>query len=247
VNAGTFHHFHNLWISDLCKTLNSGLLPESFYAMGEQVARDIGPDVLTLRAPAATHAGLDELPPGATALAEAPPRVSFTTELDREALLYSRRRRAVVIRHISDHEIVALLEIVSPGNRSSQHELESLLSKLIAALDDGYHLVVIDLFPPNRVTPAGVHGALIDALSGDVYQSPSDRPLTLAAYVAGLTPRAYVEPTRVGAVLHEMPLFLSPGCYVTVPLEQTYTAAWAGMPAFWKDVLEGRSDPPRRH
>jgi len=26
-----------------------------------------------------------------------------------------------------------------------------------------------------------------------------------------------------------------------VPLEQTYQAAYRGMPAFWRDVLEGRT------
>jgi hypothetical protein len=48
----------------------------------------------------------------------------------------------------------------------------------------------------------------------------------------------------VGATLREMPLFLRPDRYVNVPLEPTYQGAYRGMPAFWRDVLEGRPPQP---
>jgi hypothetical protein len=35
-----------------------------------------------------------------------------------------------------------------------------------------------------------------------------------------------------------MPLYLEPGGYVLVPLEQTYTAAFAALPRRWRTVLE---------
>ncbi len=41
-----------------------------------------------------------------------------------------------------------------------------------------------------------------------------------------------------------MPLFLNPDRYVNVPLEATYLAAYRGMPAFWREVLEGRQPQP---
>ena len=47
----------------------------------------------------------------------------------------------------------------------------------------------------------------------------------------------------VGAPLPEMPLFPRPDRSVNVPLKPTYEAAFLGMPAFWRDVLEG-SVPP---
>jgi hypothetical protein len=34
-------------------------------------------------------------------------------------------------------------------------------------------------------------------------------------------------------------LFLSADRYVPVPLEATYQAAYRGVPAYWRDVLEG--------
>lgn len=36
-----------------------------------------------------------------------------------------------------------------------------------------------------------------------------------------------------------MPLFLDPGHYVNVPLEQTYGGAYEGVPRRWKRVIEG--------
>jgi hypothetical protein len=44
--------------------------------------------------------------------------------------------------------------------------------------------------------------------------------------------------------LAEMPLFLRPDRYVNVPLESTYQASYRSMPAFWRDVLEGRRFGP---
>ncbi len=46
-----------------------------------------------------------------------------------------------------------------------------------------------------------------------------------------------MEPVGIGEPLPEMPLFLTPDVYVPLPLEDTYQAAWEGMPAYWRGVL----------
>src|SRR6266513_2358567 len=78
VDAGIFHAFHHDWITELSRALNRGLLPAEYYALPEQIAGDLGPDVLTLRRPGSngTPPGL-EPPSGGIALAVAPPRVRF--------------------------------------------------------------------------------------------------------------------------------------------------------------------------
>ncbi len=48
----------------------------------------------------------------------------------------------------------------------------------------------------------------------------------------------YVEHVALGALLPDMALFLRPDRYINVPLEPTYQAAYRGMPAFWREVLE---------
>src|SRR5438105_328181 len=49
VTAGTFHAFHLAWIAEIQRSLNGGLLPEGYYALAEQVAGEIFPDVLMLQ------------------------------------------------------------------------------------------------------------------------------------------------------------------------------------------------------
>jgi hypothetical protein len=97
--------------------------------------------------------------------------------------------------------------------------------------------LLIDLVPPGPRDPQGIHGALWADLGDDSYVAPSDQPLTLAAYAAGPTLKAYVEPLAVGDPLTPMPLFLTPSAYVTVPLEETYQAAYRGVPRRWREVL----------
>ena len=68
--------------------------------------------------------------------------------------------------------------------------------------------------------------------------------MTLASYVAERLPQAYLEHLAVGSPLIEMPLFLDPDRYINLPLESTYHAAYCGMPAFWRDVLDGKQARP---
>ena len=65
-----------------------------------------------------------------------------------------------------------------------------------------------------------------------------DKPLTLAAYSAGLLKKAYVTPIAVGEALPDMPLFLTDADYLPVPLKTTYAAAWRGVAKRWRSVLE---------
>jgi hypothetical protein len=55
--------------------------------------------------------------------------------------------------------------------------------------------------------------------------------------VAMIELRAYIETIAVGDALPDMPLFLAPDFYVTVPLEATYQAAWDTVPARWQRVI----------
>ena len=64
---------------------------------------------------------------------------------------------------------------------------------------------------------------------------PANKPLTVAAYNARPDLTAYVDPVAVGDPLPDAPLFLAPGWYVNVPLEQTYQASWAETPQLIRD------------
>ena len=102
----------------------------------------------------------------------------------------------------------------------------------------GIHLLAIDLFPPTKRDPQGIHKAIWDEIEEADLELPGDRPLTLASYDAGPPPVAYVEPVAVGDVLLDMPVFLKPGSYVPIPLETTYQATWESFPKPMKRLLE---------
>lgn len=251
VSAGTFHAFHLAWLAELQKSLNRGLLPEGYYALAEQVAGEIGPDVLALQiggrdaaGGGRSNGGSESDDEGGVAVAVAPPHVRLTATLN-EAHLATVRRRRLVIRHSSGDRVVAFVEIVSPGNKDRSRMLESFLNKAVSAILGGVHLLVIDLFPPGAFDPEGIHGAIWSSLDGPGYEAPDDAPLTLAAYSASPWCRAYVEPTAVGTPLIDMPLFFTGDHYVNVPLEATYQAAWEGVPDRWRRVIEDPAENRR--
>ena len=237
VGAGTFHHFHGLWIGEISNALNDGALPPDYYAMTEQVVGGMIPDVLALET-RGEGGGFDRGggDPGTTAVALRPPKVRFTAMADED--VYAVKQRRLAIRHASGDRIIALIEIVSPGNKGSRRALETFIEKAADALARGYHLLLIDLQPPTPRDPQGIHGALWAEFGDRSYEAPPDKPLTLAAYSAGPSKTAYIEPIAAGDPLPEMPLFLDPWHYVDVPLEATYQAAWRGVPRRWRDVLE---------
>ena len=240
VEAGIFHAFHVAWVGIIQATLNEGLLPEGYYALAEQHAGRSIADVLTLHANAESRESLPPPPTtGGTAVAEAPPRTRRKHSVTPAALA---RRRSLAIRHVSGHRLVALLEIVSPANKDRTSHVEDFAAKAESALNAGVHFLLIDLLPPGAHDPSGMHGVILQRLepSDTPYDLPADEPATLASYVAGPAVDIYVEHLAVGAPLPEMPLFLSPDRYVNVPLEATYQAAYRGVPAFWREVLEGR-------
>ena len=236
VDAGIFHDFHTVWLGNIRTAFNSGLLPAEYYALAEHVAGGIGPDVLTLREPVSEGNGSSNGLQGAVAVAKAPPKTRFVTAIEENVEV--RKPRAVVIRHVSNHRIVALVEILSPGNKASQYALRTFVEKALTALDQGIHLLLVDLHPPGPRDPSGIHGALWEELTGEPFQLVIEKPLTLAAYSSGPPKTAYVEPIAVGDTLPDMPLFLVPEYYVNVPLEKTYRAAFDGVPRFYRNMLQ---------
>jgi hypothetical protein len=242
VNAGIFHHFHVRWLTELSDVLNDGLLPPDYYALAEQVASDLGPDVLTLQANGAGGPSAGRPPAGGTAVLVAPPKVRFTATAEMD--VYAQRQRFLAIHHSSDDRVVAIIEILSPGNKGSRDAWRKVIDKAVHCLARNVHLLLLDLLPHSPRDPQGVHGAVWAEISDIPYAAPVDKRLTLVSYSAGLVKKAYIEPVAVGDVLPDMPLFLDPESYVLVPLESAYLRAWQHVPQRWRRVIEGQPVPP---
>ena len=240
VEPGIFHAFHHEWISEISKALNQELLPDDYYALPEQVAAGFGPDVLTLQeeppdaGPDAEETGRA---PSATGL-QTRPQTTFTAETDAE--FYRRKKSSIVVRHVSGDRIVAMLEIISPGNKSNRHALGAFVEKACELLEHRIHLLIVDPFPPSPRDPNGIHAAIWNEVEDDAFHLPGDRPLTLVAYECELTTRAFIETIAIGQPLPDMPLFLEPNGCVMIPLEATYQTAFAALPKRWRTVLESQ-------
>jgi hypothetical protein len=240
VNDGIFHHFHYSWVLEIQRALRRGLLPKGYYVLAEQIGGDVGePDVLTLQA-AGTKSDPDGPLSGTATLTETPPIIQTRTRIPRDP--YARLQRTVVIRHTSGDRIVAMIEILSRGNKSSRHAIRSFLDKAIAALNGGVHLLLIDVHPPGPRDPNGIHGALLNEIGTEEYVLDRERPLTTVAYTSGADlVDAFVNHFAVGEPIPEMPLFLTRENFIRVPLEAAYMAAWEDVPPQYQDILHASS------
>lgn len=238
VRAGVFHDFHQEWTICIKRTLNGGILPPGYYAMVEQASVGRYPDVLNFQVDrgngtngnsAASSNG------GVLTLAEAPPRVAITDMI--EADPYAQRSNRV-IAFDDVGQVVAVIEIVSPGNKSSRSEYHAFVDKALQFLRLGIHLLIVDLFPPTPRDPEGMHAAIWSQLIDHDLHLPHTKPLAVASYAAGRAKRAFVEPLALGELLPKMPLFLEAESYVEVPLETTYQTAFDDVPKPYREELE---------
>jgi len=217
VDAGLFHHFHHQWINTLCNSLNAGKLPSDFFALVEQNVRDDSDDNN-----------------GGVALATAPPRTRLTKKTEAESYLTKTNRISVRHRH---GKVVAVIEIVSPGNKGSKAAFRSFVEKTAELVLQGIHLLVIDLFPAGPRDRQGIAKAIWDEFIVEEFEQFPDNPLTVLSVDAGSERAIYVEPVAVGDVLPDMPLFLQPESWVPAPLESTYLETWRHFPAPMKKLL----------
>ena len=151
--------------------------------------------------------------------------------------IYATRANRIVVKH-NLGRIVAVIEIVSPGNKHSGLAFKEFVNKAVDFLRVGVHLLVIDLFPPSTRDPQGIHQAIWDEFDGGDTEQIAGKNRILVSYDADEEPTAFVEPIAVGDVLPSMPLFLAEGEHVFVPLEATYQRAWDGSTEVMRAAIE---------
>lgn len=237
VPVGLYHHFHQQWAGQLCDGLNAGVLPKGYFALIDQRTIGLVPDILTLTR--STKSRKPEKPEGGLAVATAPPKVRFVSQ-ESDADIYAARANRLAIRD-SEGELVAMIEIVSPGNKHSKQSMKAFVEKTAKMLDQGVNLLIIDLFPPTKRDPHGIHKVIWDQIHEEPFDLPAKKPLTLAAYSASVPRTAYVENVAVMDPLPSMPLFLESERYVLAPLEETYQRTWKRCPSEFREIVERRT------
>jgi hypothetical protein len=239
VDSGLFHAFHQSWCVHIQDALNAGALPPGYLALVEQHIRGPIADVLTLQLPRGKRPRAGDA--GGVAIAPvAAPAAHFVSR--KENAIYSRRASRITVRH-RHGEVVAVIEIVSPGHKATAAECRSFVTKSADLMAQGVNLLIVDLFPPGKHDPQRLHQAIWDEFASDdddpPADLPADKPLTVVGYDAGPVKVAYIEPLAVGDPIPDMPVFLQPEVHALVPLESTYQTTWRLFPAALKELLEG--------
>lgn len=238
VDSGIYHNFHQDWTIEICRTLNRGILPDGYFAMADPRIGGPEPDVIALQA-------LGPDPSRGLVVAQTPPRIQAVAKATTESARYARKANRIAIKE-GPGRVVAMIEVVSPGNKDGKSAFASFVGKAVDFLRAGIHVLVIDPFPPGPRDPDSLAVAIWDELVGEsLANRPEGKPLAVVAIDAGEPLTAYVEGIAVGDPLPEAPLFLAPGWYVNVPLEQTYMASWEVTPRPIRTLVEAPTIGPR--
>ena len=140
VPSGLLHDFHQSWSIRIKDALNSGRLPKGVAALVEQRAGPKESDVLAIEVRPIRHLG-EELDRG---IATLPPPVTRIVRRTTNEIYASRANRIVVKHHLG--RIIAVIEIVSPGNKDSRAALRDFVEKTVDCLRKGIHVLIVDLF-----------------------------------------------------------------------------------------------------
>jgi hypothetical protein len=136
---------------------------------------------------------------------------------------------AVHVREIRDSSrLVAVMEIVSEGNKKEVSERQAFAAKCAAHLQLGIGLVVADVVTSRR---ANLHDTLIRHMGeADKYLFPPDTPIYVAAYrPVRRADRNLIDfwpmPLTIGQPLPAVPLALKGFTTIALDLEATYVDA----------------------
>ena len=206
---GNYHGFHQLWIARISDLLNLSALPPDHYALIEKNGFRDNAD-------------------------------HFKQVADSRNIAehYASIANRVVVKR-EDHEIVSIVEIVSPGNKAKRSSFNGFVSNCVRWIKGGMHMLLIDPFPPATGGARDLHSAIWSELNPE-YEPDRDFKLerNMASYEAGESLAAYIEPLKIGDPFPDMPLFVRPGVYVNLPIEMTYLETWKVYPKAVKRDVE---------
>ncbi len=239
VTPNDFHDMHVGWITALRTRLNTGLLPEGYYAMAEHVVPPFAPDVLTLGAGRRGESLSAESPDGGGVATAARVSAEVTPSGNGGARQKPPERR-VVVRHVEGRQLIAVIEVVSPGNKARAKATNVLIDKSIALLRNGIHLTIIDVFPNPPRLPRGFGGAVwkgVERVAAD-YTPQFSRTHSAFAAQEGGGCLVHSQSSELGAPLPSLPLYLTPTIHVPLPLEEAYQDSWVGYPKPLRAILD---------
>ena len=80
-----------------------------------------------------------------------------------------------------------MIEIVSPGNKSSRSAIQKFLEKTHEFMRAGVHILLVDPFPPGPRDPHSLHKLIWDDYTDVPFDLPAGIALYQPVYVSGVS------------------------------------------------------------
>jgi hypothetical protein len=212
--------FHSLWAAAIVEKLNHDVLGDEFYAdMHVHIGSQMEVDVATLKdppraaSPIATQVRATWTPPATNLIL---PTV-FPDDIEVQVLNTS-----------AGTELVAAIELVSPGNKDRPETRRAFTAKCMHYLTHGIGLIVIDVVT-NRLF--NLHNEIVELLG---QREPFAMPLVHSIYAVAYRPsrqttgdqiEIWPHPLMLGRELPTLPLALRNADTIPIELEETYREA----------------------
>ncbi len=215
----TWEGFHGLWAATLVEYLNRDVLGEEYYAdMQVHIGSQMEIDVATLRDTSASS-------PANIATATrvwTPPQASLVIPT-----IFPDEIEIQVYSTVTGANLVAAIELISPGNKDRADARRAFAAKCIGYLTRGIGLVIVDVVT-NRL--ANLHNEIMALLDQPHQCMPSPASIYAVAYrpsrqASGDQVEIWPHVLALGNSLPTLPLALRNSGVVPIDLEGTYSDA----------------------
>lgn len=221
--------FHSRWATAIADDLNRRLprrfLAEAPFTLGSSAAVDVAE---TDDSPGMNGAASPHHASGGVAVAVEP--ITYTPPPATVVMPANFPEEVLVEIRDLDHarRVLAVVELVSPGNKDDDRAKEQFAGKCLSYLSKGLGLVVIDIVTERL---ANLHNALVRlGAQDDRFLMPDDPPIYACAYRPVHRKKndavdMWLRSLGVGLPLPELPLALKGYGCVRLDLEATYAEA----------------------
>ncbi len=219
--ARHWESFHAFWATALAESLNTSLLPAGYFAEAQtHIGGRFEVDVGTFESsdPNATDRG-------PIAVAEAP-AVVIPPPVASMPIVFPDSIEVQVLSEEGGLEIVAAVELISPGNKDRAETRDAFVAKCATYLQEGVGLILVDIVSNRRTN---FHDRLSDFF-GAACPMPTGTHLYASAYRPIRLDRdgcldVWTESLIIGGNLPSLPLALRRGPTLMLDFDSTYHEA----------------------
>lgn len=216
-NEIQWNSFHSAWASFLANALNDILPPEFRVHENLKLGGGLEIDVATVRTSPVGNGAV-----GPRHATWHPPRPVSTPAI------FPDRFEVLVYRQFGGRQLVAAIELVSPGNKDAPDTREAFAAEVASYLHEGICVLVVDVVTERK---ANLHDDVVRLMRmPDDLRMPPEPDLYAVSYRPVLRDKLpeidiWCNAFAVGDPLPTMPLRLVGDYFVPVELEATYTEA----------------------